>query len=116
MLLGCGSLLHRSTLHGITANILHALASVKPPTNANSDTALQSMLIEISNQKFRTIFGLASFAPRPFIITAESLVVPNDEVYLGNTEGLTSAIFDCISEFNGRNTATTKARIFLGLA
>ncbi|KAG1458627.1 hypothetical protein G6F46_006647 [Rhizopus delemar] len=96
LVVGAGPTLIRASVHGLVVNIIQSLCTCMPLQEANLKK-LQLVLSEISDTKFRLLFGLFKPHVSAFTITQETLTDIAEPISLHALETIVNTLFEVLS-------------------
>ncbi|KAG0224055.1 Ras GTPase activating protein ira2, partial [Actinomortierella wolfii] len=111
LLVATGPSVVRSAIHGLVTNIVQALATAVPTTEPNREK-LVTLLQELSENKYRMLFGLSRSYSNSFVVSPETLKDFNEPMPLTWLENICKTLMDMIEHGSLTNDAanTTRAR------
>ncbi|KAL0094126.1 hypothetical protein F4703DRAFT_1816773 [Phycomyces blakesleeanus] len=95
LVVSTGPILVRASVHGLVVNMIQSLCTAMPLPESNVKK-LQLLLAEISDTKFRLLFGLAKPHLNPFTINDETLSDSSDRIQLGSLETIVTTLLDVL--------------------
>ncbi|KAF8979403.1 Ras GTPase activating protein ira2 [Entomortierella lignicola] len=109
LLVAAGASVVRSAVHGMVTNIVQALATTIPTSEPNH-AKLLDLLQELSENKYRMLFGLSRSYSNSFVISPESLKDFNEPMPLLWLENICKALMDVIEYGSLTNDAANATR------
>ncbi|KAF9579343.1 Ras GTPase activating protein ira2, partial [Lunasporangiospora selenospora] len=109
LLVATGASVVRSAVHGMVTNIVQALATTIPASEPNHSKLLE-LLQELSENKFRMLFGLSRSYSNSFVISPETLKDFNEPMPLSWLENICKALMEVIELGSPNNDAANAAR------
>ncbi|KAG0221205.1 Ras GTPase activating protein ira2 [Mortierella sp. GBA43] len=109
LLVAAGASVVRSAVHGMVTNIVQALATTIPASEPNH-AKLLDLLQELSENKFRMLFGLSRSYSNSFVISPETLKDFNEPMPLSWLENICRALMDVIELGSPSNDAANATR------
>ncbi|KAG0047826.1 Ras GTPase activating protein ira2 [Gryganskiella cystojenkinii] len=109
LLVAAGASVVRSAVHGMVTNIVQALATTIPASDPNH-AKLLDLLQELSENKFRMLFGLSRSYSNSFVISPETLKDFNEPMPLTWLENICKALMEVIELGSPTNDAANAAR------
>ncbi|KAI1294478.1 Ras GTPase activating protein ira2 [Mortierella claussenii] len=109
LLVAAGASVVRSAVHGMVTNIVQALATTIPASEPNHSKLLD-LLQELSENKFRMLFGLSRSYSNSFVISPETLKDFNEPMPLTWLENICKALMEVIELGSPTNDAANAAR------
>ncbi|KAF9431608.1 Ras GTPase activating protein ira2 [Entomortierella beljakovae] len=109
LLVATGASVVRSAVHGMVTNIVQALATTIPASEPNHSKLLD-VLQELSDNKYRMLFGLSRSYSNSFVISPETLKDFNEPMPLTWLENICKALMDVIEFGSPTNDAANATR------
>ncbi|KAF9111158.1 Ras GTPase activating protein ira2 [Mortierella sp. AM989] len=109
LLVAAGASVVRSAVHGMVTNIVQALATTIPASEPNHAKLLE-LLQELSENKFRMLFGLSRSYSNSFVISPETLKDFNEPMPLTWLENICRALMEVIELGSPSNDAANATR------
>lgn len=95
LLVATGASVVRSAVHGMVTNIVQALATTIPASEPNHSKLLD-LLQELSENKFRMLFGLSRSYSNSFVISPETLKDFNEPMPISWLDNICKALMEVI--------------------
>ncbi|KAG0019213.1 Ras GTPase activating protein ira2 [Podila clonocystis] len=109
LLVATGASVVRSAVHGMVTNIVQALATTIPASEPNHSKLLD-LLQELSENKFRMLFGLSRSYSNSFVISPETLKDFNEPMPISWLDNICKALMEVIELGSPSNDAANAAR------
>ncbi|KAG0375555.1 MAG: hypothetical protein J3R72DRAFT_528012 [Linnemannia gamsii] len=109
LLVAAGASVVRSAVHGMVTNIVQALATTIPTSEPNH-AKLLDLLQELSENKYRMLFGLSRSYSNSYVISPETLKDFNEPMPLSWLDNICKSLMDVIELGSPTNDAANAAR------
>ncbi|KAI8972992.1 hypothetical protein BDB01DRAFT_839035 [Pilobolus umbonatus] len=96
IVIGVGPTIIKSSVHGLVINIVQSLCTTMPIPEANVKK-LQHILAEMSDTKYRVLFGLTKPYAGPFTIIPETLIDVTEPIPLQSLETIVNDLLEVIT-------------------
>ncbi|KAF9922254.1 Ras GTPase activating protein ira2 [Linnemannia zychae] len=109
LLVAAGASVVRSAVHGMVTNIVQALATTIPTSEPNH-AKLLDLLQDLSENKYRMLFGLSRSYSNSYVISPETLKDFNEPMPLSWLDNICKSLMDVIELGSPTNDAANAAR------
>ncbi|KAF9540942.1 Ras GTPase activating protein ira2 [Mortierella hygrophila] len=109
LLVAAGASVVRSAVHGMVTNIVQALATTIPTSEPNH-AKLLDLLQELSENKYRMLFGLSRSYSNSYVISPETLKDFNEPMPLSWLDNICKSLMDVVELGSPTNDAANAAR------